>query len=166
MSPSFRYQVSGSDFWYPIITAFAWCPKCKEVRYVESLDFSTIQTRVNQLRLEEETYRLKNPGLLARIKMKYGLSECGQIQHELHAANRLIGLLKTRTDRKCITCGYFAPSEMFESGYKHPSSSCRGGILTEQVEETGLHVSFDNSCREVRWYSAEGVFLRSEKGRR
>jgi|GEM_PF-4146913 hypothetical protein len=162
--PDFRYQIYGSKIWYQIIPAYAWCPKCKIVREVETLDISPVQSRLNQLLLEEETFRLKHAGVLERIKRKIGLSDKDTLQQDIKHANRLIKLLKSRTDRKCLWCGFPAPSVMFESGSEHPSQSCRGGILTEQVEQTGIHLDFDNSCRKVRWYSAEGVFLREDNG--
>lgn len=162
--PVFRYQVAGSEIGYPIITALGWCPNCNKVREVESLDTSPIQARLNQLLLEDEAYRLKHPGLLERIKAAVGLSGSRHLQHEINNTNRLIYLLKARAGRKCLWCGFPAPMVLFESGSNHPSLSCHGGTLTEQVEQTGIRLDFDNSCRKVRWYSTEGVFLKENNG--
>jgi hypothetical protein len=158
--PFFRYQVSDSDTWYPIIVAYAWCPKCKLVRETESLDISPIEKHLTQLLLEYETYQLKHPGIIAKVKEKLHLSHGSNLQHEISKTIEILSLLKKRTDRKCLRCGFTAPSIIFESGSSHPS--CSGGILTELVEETGIQMDFDNSCRKVRWYSVEGMFLRED----
>lgn len=163
-SPDNRYKISGSEFGFPIITAFAWCPNCRDIEKVETLDSSGIHKRINELRLQRETFLLKHPGILDRLKVKFGLSEVRNIEHQITSANRLLELLSSRTDRKCLRCGFPAPESDFESGIEHPACECSDGILTESIEETEIHLDFDNSCRSTRWYSAEGIFLGEQKG--
>lgn len=162
-SPDNRYKISGSEFGYPIITSFAWCPNCKDIEKVETLDCSGIHKRLNQLRLQKETYLLKHVGILDRLKVKLGLSDVRLIENEITNANRLLELLSSRTDRKCLRCGFPVPASDFKSGIRHPILECPGGILTESIEETEIHLDFDNSCRSTRWYSPEGVFLGEQK---
>jgi hypothetical protein len=159
---NFKYRISGSEIWFFVAAEYAWCPKCKKVRSVETLETSHIQSKLNELFLAQETYRLKHSGLLEQIKGQFGLSAGHDPQGDINNTNKLIDLMKARTDRKCLTCGYRVSNGAFESGCAHSDLSCLGGILTLHIEKNeDMNMSRDNPGRD-RWYSAEGVFLGEE----